>query len=127
MNILDENIREDQHGLLRSWGVPVHQIGVDVGQKGMKDNEIISFLHQLRNTTFFTCDMGFYNCSLCHTRYCLVCLAVEKNEVAVFMRRFLRHSEFDKKAKRMGAVVRASHSGISVWRRNTPEKIGINW
>lgn len=127
MNILDENIREDQHGLLRSWGVPVHQIGVDVGQKGMQDNEIISFLHQLRDTTFFTRDLGFYNRSLCHTRYCLVCLAVEKDEVAVFVRRFLRHSEFDKKAKRMGEVVRASHSGISVWRRNTSEKIGINW
>ncbi|MBI3815603.1 MAG: hypothetical protein HY279_14195 [Nitrospinae bacterium] len=127
MNILDENIREDQHGLLRNWGVPVHQIGVDVGQKGMKDNEIISFLHQFRDTTFFTRDLGFYNRSLCHTRYCLVCLAVEKDEVAVFARRFLRHSEFDEKAKRMGAVVRTSHSGISVWRCNTQEKVGIDW
>jgi len=35
MNILDENVREDQRGLLQSWGIPVQQIGVDVGRKGM--------------------------------------------------------------------------------------------
>ena len=34
MNILDENVREDQRGLLQSWGIPVQQIGVDVGRKG---------------------------------------------------------------------------------------------
>ena len=92
MNILDENIREDQRGLLQSWEIPVRQIGVDVGRKGMKDNEIIPFLHELRDTTFFTRDLDFYNRNLCHARYCLVCLAVEKDEVAVFVRRFLRHS-----------------------------------
>jgi len=127
MNILDENVREDQRGLLQSWGIPVHQIGVDVGRKGMKDNEIIPLLHKLRDTTFFTRDLGFYNRNLCHAQYCLVCLAVEKDEVAVFVRRFLRHSEFDEKAKRMGAVIRASHAGLSIWRRNAPKEVDINW
>lgn len=68
MNILDENVREDQRGLLQRWGIPVHQLGVDVGRKGMKDEEIIPFLHTLRNTTFFTRDMGFYDSKLCHRR-----------------------------------------------------------
>lgn len=127
MNILDENIRDDQRVLLRSWGVPFHQIGVDVGRKGLKDNEIIPLLHQLRDTTFFTRDLGFYDRNLCHERYCLVCLALEKDEVAVFVRRFLRHPEVRTKAKRMGAVIRLSHARLSLWRRNASKEADINW
>lgn len=36
-------------------------IGFDVGRKGMKDEAIIPFLHELRDTTFFTRDLGFYD------------------------------------------------------------------
>lgn len=127
MNILDENVREDQRGLLQRWGIPVHQLGVDVGRKGMKDEEIIPFLHTLRDTTFSTRDMGFYDRKLCHPRYCLVCLAVGKEEVAVFVRRVLRHPEVDTKAKRMGAVIRVSHAGFSIWRQNATKEVYINW
>jgi hypothetical protein len=127
MNILDENVREDQRGLLQSWGIPIRQIGVDAGRKGMKDKEIIPFLHQLRDTAFFTRDLGFFDHSLCHSRYCLVCLAVGKDEVAVFVRRFLRHPEFDTKAKRMGVVIRASHPRLSIWRSNIHRETRINW
>jgi hypothetical protein len=59
MNILDENIPEDQRSQLLTWGISIHQIGVDVGRKGMKDEEIIPFLHTLRDTTFFSRDLGF--------------------------------------------------------------------
>lgn len=127
MNLLDENIREDQRGLLQRWGIPVHQLGADVGRKGMKDEEIIPFLHTLRDTTFFTRDMGFYDRKMCHPRYCLVCLAVGKEEVAVFVRRALRHPEVNTKAKRMGAVIRVSHVGFSIWRRNATKEAYINW
>ncbi|MBM4044002.1 MAG: hypothetical protein FJ279_02725 [Planctomycetes bacterium] len=127
MNVLDENVPEDQRGLLQSWGIPIHQIGHDVAQKGLTDREIIPFLHDLRDTTFFTRDRGFYDRRLCHPRYCLVCLAVEKNEVAVFVRRLLRHPELDTKAKRMGAVVRVSHMGLSLWRREAQREVHIEW
>ena len=60
MNILDENVPEDQRSLLQTWGIPIRQIGFDVGRKGMKDEAIIPFLHELRDTTFFTRDLGFY-------------------------------------------------------------------
>lgn len=127
MNLLDENIREDQRGLLQRWGIPVHQIGVDVGRKGMQDEEIIPFLHTLRDATFFTRDLGFDNRELCHPTYCLVCLAVGKDEVAVFVRRILRHPKVDTKAKRMGAVIRVSHTGFSIWRRNTTRATYVSW
>jgi hypothetical protein len=54
MNLLDENVREDQRSLLRTWGLPIQQIGSDVGRKGMKDEEIIPLLHTLRDVTFFS-------------------------------------------------------------------------
>ncbi len=126
MNLLDENIREDQRALLQRWRIPVGQIGVDTGRKGMQDEEIIPFLHTLRDVTFFTRDLGFVDRKLCHPRYCLVCLAVGKDEVAVFVRRVLRHPELDTKAKRMGMVVRVSHVGLTLWRHNVPKATYIH-
>ncbi|PKO21820.1 MAG: hypothetical protein CVU38_12575 [Chloroflexi bacterium HGW-Chloroflexi-1] len=127
MNILDENIREDQRRLLRSWRIPIHQIGQDVGQKGMADNKIIPFLHQLRRPTFFTRDGDFYEPGLCHAEYCLVYLAVGKDEVASFVRRFLHHSEFDTKAKRIGTIIRLSRAGLSAWRLNAEKETHYHW
>lgn len=127
MNILDENIIENQRKLLRSWRLAIRQIGYDVGRQGMKDEAIIPFLHQLRRPTFFTRDDDFYDRRLCHSRYCLVYLAVRKDEVAYLVRRFLRHQEFDTEAKRMGAVIQVSHIGISVWYRHATEETHCNW
>ena len=55
MNLLDENIPEHQRQLLRSWRIPVRQIGLDVGHKGLSDDAILVLLHRLprlqRNVT----------------------------------------------------------------------------
>jgi hypothetical protein len=59
MNILDEQILENQRQLLRSWRIPVRQIGYDIGRKGLKDKEIIPLLLQFRKSTFFTLDFDF--------------------------------------------------------------------
>jgi len=127
MNILDENILQDQRELLRGWDTPIHQIGFDVGRSGMKDREIVPFLHQQHEVTFFTRDGDFYDRDLCHTRYCLVHLAIDKDEVAAFVRRVLRHPTFDTKAKRMGKVIRASRAGLSLWQRNAQREIRVDW
>ncbi len=42
MNILDENILNDQKRLLKMWKIPVHQIGDDMGWKGMQDEGVHS-------------------------------------------------------------------------------------
>lgn len=127
MNILDENIPESQRQLLRSWRTPIRQIGYETGRKGMKDAEIIPLLHQLRRPTFFTLDLGFYRRNLCHARYCLVCMDVKKQEAAVFVRRVLRHWEFDTQAKRMGVVIRVSSMGIAMWRLHAEEETYVDW
>ena len=80
----------------------------------MKDEEIISLLHKLRRPTFFTRDDDFYHLELCHAKYCVVYLAIRKDEVAVFVRRILRHRELDTETKQMGSVIRASHAGLII-------------
>ncbi len=93
----------------------------------MKDDEIIPFVLRLRRATFFTRDLGFYERSLCHNRYCLVCMAVEKHEAAVFVRRLLGHGDFDTQAKRMGTVIRVSRKGLSVWRLHAETEQFLDW
>jgi hypothetical protein len=127
VNILDENIIDNQRRQLKSWRISVRQIGYEVGRKGMKDREIIPFLHQLSQPTFFTRDDDFYERRLCHARYCLVHLDVRKEEVATFVRRVLRHRAFKTKVKRMGKVIRASHVGLSVWNLDTEKEEHFDW
>lgn len=127
MNILDENIIKSQRQLLKSWRIRIRQIGYEVGRRGIKDDEIIPLLLELRRATFFTRDLGFYERSLCHKRYCLVCIAVEKHETAVFIRRLLRHGEFDTQAKRIGTVIRVSRKGLFVWRLHAKTEQFFYW
>lgn len=127
MNILDENIPENQRQLLRSWRIPMRQIGYDVGRQGLKDREIILLLLQLRRATFFSLDFDFYKRDLRHSTYCLVCMDVRKQDAAIFVRRFLQHPQFDTAAKRMGTVVRVSPPGLTVWRINAAQEMPIGW
>lgn len=127
MNILDENILEDQRHLLSIWRVPFRQIGYEVGRKGIQDDEIIPFLLSLRQPTLFTVDRDFYERSLCHARYSLVYLDVKQSEAAAFIRRVLRHDKLDTQAKRMGTVIRATHTRIAVWRLHAEEEIHFDW
>ena len=127
MIILDEHIPPSQRHLLRSWRMPVRQIGYDIGRKGMQDDEIIPFLRRLRRPTFFTLDLGFHSRNLCDARYCLAYMNVRQSEVAAFARRLLRHPDFNTQAKRMGAVIRISHAGLSVWRLHAQEEASFDW
>jgi hypothetical protein len=112
MIVLDENIPEDQRLLLRSWRIRAYQVGRDVGRAGIKDERIIPLLLKLRRPTFFTRDLGFLDAKLCHAKYGIVCLAIEPDEAASFIRRLLRHPTCDTQAKRLGRVMRISQMGI---------------
>jgi len=122
MNLLDENIGEDQRDLLLEWGVKIRQIGYEAGRAGMSDQEILTLLHRLKRTTLFTRDEDFADSRLCHPAYGIVFLYVRPNDAATYIRRVLRHPELNTQAKRMGAYVRASDTGLRVWRRNEPEQ-----
>jgi hypothetical protein len=127
MNILDESVPERERRLLRKWRTPVRQIGPDIGRKGMKDDEIISFLHQLDRPTFFTPDADFHDRHLRHDGYCLVHLDVEEEMIASYVRRLLRHRILNTKAKRMGTVIQASPMGLALWRVHEEEEDHLLW
>jgi hypothetical protein len=127
MNILDEQILENQRQLLRSWRIPIRQIGYDIGRKGLKDEEIIPLLLQLRKPTFFTLDFDFFESRFCHAKYAIVCMDVGKSEAAVYIRRLLRHQDFATVAKRMGKVIRLSSMRIGVWRLHAEDEVFIDW
>lgn len=127
MNILDENISKSQRQLLESWRISIKQIGINTGRSGMKDKEIITFLQKLRRPTFFTRDDDFFKPQLCHGRYGLIYLDVEKSEAAIFIRRLLKHSKFNTQAKRMENVVRVSDAGLACWRLHVRNEIHFKW
>lgn len=127
MIILDENFPESQRQLLRGWRVPIRQIGYEVGRSGRQDEEIIPFLLQCRRVTFFTLDQGFYKRHLSHVRYCLVYLDVEQYEATTFVRRVLRHRQFDTDAKRAATLIRVSHGGLAVWRLHAQKELRFEW
>lgn len=124
MNILDENIPKPQRELLERHRIPVK---AGIGRKGLLDEEIIPLLQHLRHPTFFTRDSDFYKRALCHPRYSIVYLSIHKPEVALFVRRFLRHPDFKTQSSRMGRVLRLSHSGISFWQRNQSREQHLSW
>jgi len=127
MNILDENISKSQRQLLEGWRISIKQIGINTGRSGMKDNEIIPFLQGLRRPTFFTRDDGFFKPQLCHVRYGLIYLDVEKSETSIFIRRLLKHSELNTQVKRMGNVIRVSHAGLACWRLHVRDELHLKW
>jgi hypothetical protein len=127
MNILDENIPKPQRELLEGRRISVRQVGVNIGCKGLLDEEVILLLQRLRHPTFFTRDSDFYDRRLCHRRYCLVYMSVEKSEAALFVRRFLRHPNFKTQAQRMGKVVRVSRAGIAFRALHQSKEQHVAW
>ena len=127
MIIIDENFPESQRQLLSNHRIKFKQIGIEVGRMGLPDEEIIPLLLKYKNPTFFTLDFDFLKRKLVHSKYCLAFLDVGQYESAVFIRRFLRHNEFATQKKRMGKVVKISHIGISVWRKNYKNLKKILW
>ena len=127
MNILDENIAASQRQRLRTWRIRVRQIGVDIGHKGLQDEEILPFLHQLSRPTFFTRDRGFYRREVCHRQYSIICLEVAPEEAAIFVRRVLQHPGLNTQAKRLGTVARAFHRGLGLLRLHVNEEEMLFW
>jgi hypothetical protein len=127
VNVLDENILESQRQLLRASRISVRQIGHDLGRKGMDDEQVIPLLLRLHRPTFFTRDLGFYDHTNCHARYCVVSPAVGQYVAAHFIRRVLRHPEVATQAKRMGTVIRVMDTGLVMWRLGVDHELRISW
>ena len=121
MILLDENVPDSQRDRLRLWRIRAQKLGRDVAVKGIQDDQVIPLLQSLSRVTFFTLDKDFADAGLCHPAYCIAYLDVADDEVASFVRRVLRHPFMNTHAKRLGTIVRVSHAGLRIWRRNMDE------
>ncbi len=54
-------------------------------------------------------------------------MAIEQDDVATLVRRLLPHHELSTEAKRMGAILRASTAGITLWRLHAESGIKLAW
>jgi hypothetical protein len=54
-------------------------------------------------------------------------LAVHISEAAIFVRRLLRHPDFNSHSKRAGKVARVSSGGISYWTINETRERRVAW
>lgn len=127
MNVLDENLRQSPRELLARWRIPVRQIGIEVGRSGMHDDEIISLLHGLSRSTFFTRDRDFYKPELRHANHCLIQLEVSREQSAEYIHRLLKHPELNTVAKRLGSVIRVGAIGLHVWRAKAESEERLDW
>jgi len=57
----------------------------------------------------------------------LVFLDVWEDEVAEYIRRFLRHLEFRTSTQRLGKIVRVRHSGVSYWEVQQKGEHALGW
>ena len=128
MILLDHNIAEDQAELLRGWRIHFKQIGVEAGRPEWDDlQEILRYLHRLRQPTFFTRDFDFLQPRLRHRNYSLIVVTVPIKQTATFIKRFLRHTEFETKATRCGKVIRISPRIISWWEIGSEQAKDLLW
>ncbi len=115
MYLLDENITKDQRELLEKWHFRIKQIGIDFKRKGIKDEQIITLLQQIKGVLFLTRDADFFRKEFCHLNYCIVFLDVEKYEVAFYIRKFLTHPLFNNNHKRLGKIIKMNQTYIQYY------------
>jgi hypothetical protein len=125
--VLDENILEGRRLLLEASRLSPRQIGVDVGRKGMKDDEIRRVSAPAAKHHIFHARRWFLSASVAPSALLRGLMNVGQNEIAMFVRRLLRHTHFDAQAKRMGGVIRVSHAGLALWRLRSQAEIHDVW
>ncbi len=127
MLLLDENITGAAEEQLRCWSIHARVITEHFAPKGITDADLVPILHRLAQPTFFTHDWDFWTPILCHPRYCIVHLAVEDTEAADYIRRFLRHRQFNTAVKRLGRIIQVRATGLAVYASCQGNAESVEW
>lgn len=127
MLLLDENMPAGQRLLLREWRIHFRVVGIEVGRRGTKDENLIPALHGLPQATFFSLDRFFFRPELLHRSYCVVWLDVMDDQAATFIRPFLKHPAFDTRAKRLGKGVRVHMDGLHFRQTGNLALQSVHW
>ncbi len=96
----------------------------------IKDDRVPVLLRQLRQPTFVTIDMGFWNRGLRDARYCILCFPLRNDkqyELSGLLRRLLRLPEFRTKRARMGKVAQVRPTHIEYWQLGDEQLHRLIW
>ncbi len=96
----------------------------------IKDDRVPVLLRQLRQPTFVTIDMGFWNRGLRDARYCILCFPLRNDkqyELPGLLRRLLRLPEFRTKRARMGKVAQVRPTHIEYWQLGDEQLHRLIW
>lgn len=96
----------------------------------IKDERVPELLRRLRQPTFVTIDLGFWNRGLRDNKFCILCFALQNDEqdkLPELLRRVVRLPEFRTKASRMGKVARISTIDIQCWESGNERVSRITW
>jgi hypothetical protein len=96
----------------------------------IKDERVPELLQRLRQPTFVTIDLGFWNRGLRDSKFCILCFALrndEQDQLPDLLRRLLRLPEFSTQSSRMGKVARISTTDIQYWELRGEKLIQMKW
>lgn len=96
----------------------------------IKDDRVPMLLGQLRQPTFVTIDMAFWNAGLRDARYCILCFPLRNDEqyqIPTLLRQLFRLPEFAVKAARMGKVAKISVTDVEYWRVGSEQLHRLAW
>lgn len=117
MIVLDEHLQsKGLEETIRNWYAGAVLSILDLRPDTViKDEAIPGLLAQQNQPTFVTINVtDFWQRVPASEKFCLACFAVTSLEIIhipALLRRLMRHSDFDTKAKRTGKVVRITSQG----------------
>ena len=90
----------------------------------IKDDRILQILWELKQPTFVTIDLGFYDKRNRDKRYCILYFALttrQQGRIPDLLRRLLQLPEFRTKAARMGKVAQVKQTTVTYWQLSDDE------
>jgi len=96
----------------------------------IKDDRVPLLLRELRQPTFVTIDMGFWDRDWRDPKYCILCFPLRNEEQHLLPERLYRLfqlPEFHTKAARMGKVVRVGPERIDYWAVGHEQMRRLSW
>lgn len=94
------------------------------------DDRVPEILLQVKQPTFVTIDQGFWDRTLCHAGYAVLCFALADEEQHLLpesLRSVLRRPEFRSRSKRMGKVARITQPRIEWWDLGSRSLRQVRW
>jgi hypothetical protein len=96
----------------------------------IKDDRVPVLLRELRQPTFVTIDMGFWNRDLRDPKYSILCFPLrndEQHQLPDRLYRLFQLPGFHTKAARMGKVVRVGPERIDSWGAGEEQMHTLSW